>query len=91
MTQKDKNNLQAMEIWLWRKMTKTNWMKRKSNERGLKEIGEKRSIMINIMERTIKFIGHIIRHNNFLNNIFEGKIMGRRPRRRPRANYFHDI
>jgi hypothetical protein len=43
------------------------------------------------MERKIKFIGHLIRHNDFIINIFEGKIMGRRPRGRPRTNYFHDI
>jgi len=47
--------------------------------------------MIHIIERKIKFIGHIIRHNDFLNNIFEGRIMGRRPRGRSRTNYFHDI
>lgn len=27
----------------------------------------------------------------FFKNIFEGRIMGRRPRGRPRANYFHNI
>jgi len=72
-------------------MIKTNWMERNSNERVLEEIGEKRSEMINIMERKIKFIGHIIRHNYFLNNIFEGRLMGLRPRGRSTANYFHDI
>jgi len=66
-------------------------MERKSNERVLDEIGEKRSLMIHIIERKIKLIGHIMRHNDFLNNIFEGRIMRRRPRGRPRTNYFHDI
>lgn len=40
------------------------------------------------MESKIKLIEHLIRHNDFLNNVFERRIMGRR---RPRANYFHDI
>jgi len=43
------------------------------------------------MERKIKWIGRLIRHDNdFLNNIFEGRIIGRRPRGRPRANCFDD-
>lgn len=33
--------------------------------------------MNNKLEKKIKFIGYKIRHNNFLNNIFQGKIMGR--------------
>lgn len=40
------------------------------------------------MESKIKLIEHLIRHNDFLNNIFKGTIMRRRSRR---ANYFHDI
>lgn len=72
-------------------MIKTNWMERKSNERVLNEIGEKISLMIHITERKMKLNGHIIRHNNFLNNLFERRIMGRRPRGRPRTNYFHDV
>lgn len=43
------------------------------------------------MEKKIKCIVHKIRHNDFLNKIFEGKIMGRRPRGKPRMNCFSDI
>jgi hypothetical protein len=31
-----------MEMWLWRKMIKTNWMEQKSNERVLEEMGKKK-------------------------------------------------
>jgi len=43
------------------------------------------------MERKIKVIGHLLNHNDFFNNIFEGRTMGRRSRGRPKANFFHDI
>lgn len=36
MMQVDKNSLQGIEIWMWRKMT--NWMDRKLNEKILEEI-----------------------------------------------------
>lgn len=69
MMLKDKNYLQTMEMWLWRKMIKTNWVEQKSNENALK--GEKRSLIINKMDRKIKWIEHLIHHNDFLNNIIE--------------------
>jgi len=58
MKQKNKNKLQAVEMRLWGKMIKTSWMEQKSNERVLDKIGE-RSLMINIMERKIKFIEYV--------------------------------
>lgn len=45
MTHKDRNKLQKMKMWLTRKMIKTNWVERKSNEIILEEIGERRSLM----------------------------------------------
>jgi len=43
------------------------------------------------MEKKIKWMRHLIRHNDFLNNTFEEGIREQRSRGRPRANYFHDI
>lgn len=68
-----------------------NWMEWKSNGRVLAEIGERIILILNIMDKKIKFICHLIRYNDFLNDIFKGKIMGQRPRGRPRINYFHDV
>ena len=43
------------------------------------------------MERKkLKLIGHILR-NYFLVNIFEGKILGKKGRGRPRKTYFEDV
>lgn len=57
----------------------------------LQEIGEGRNIINTIMKRKIKLIGYLIKHNNFVTNILEGKIMGKRLRRRPRQSYFNNI
>jgi hypothetical protein len=43
------------------------------------------------MKKKPKFIGYFTRYNDFIINIFEGKIMGRRPRGKPRINNFHGI
>ncbi|KAI5734042.1 hypothetical protein M8J77_001775 [Diaphorina citri] len=70
-----------------------SWIRpwKKSNERVLEEVGESRQLIKTIEKRKIKLIGHIIRHNNFITNIFEGKIQGKKTRGRPRKQYFKDI
>lgn len=42
-----------------------------------------------MVKREVKLIGHVIHHNEFLQDIFEGGVMGRRPRGRTRLDdYF---
>ncbi|KAF0691551.1 putative transposon-derived protein F52C9.6, partial [Aphis craccivora] len=33
----EKDRLEAMEMWIWRKMNKTSWVERKANEQVLKD------------------------------------------------------
>jgi len=80
----DKTKLEAAEMWFWRKMHKTSWRKMKTNEAILNEIQEQRQLIKSIEHRRIKLIGHIILHDEFICNIFEG-------RSRPRKSYFKDL
>lgn len=41
--------------------------------------------------RRIKLIGYFIKHNQFITNVFEGRISGKRVRGHPRQLYFKDI
>jgi hypothetical protein len=66
--------LEAMEMWMWRKMTKTSWIERKSNKRVLEKVKKRRSLIEPLEKRKIKLIGHLMRHNDFMKNIFEGRI-----------------
>lgn len=75
----ERDRLQAMEMWIWRRIMGTGWMARK------------RTLLKKIEERKAKSIGHTIQHNNFLGNIFEGKILGKKPRGRPRASIFQSV
>jgi len=42
------------------------------------EVNERRALMNTIMKRKVKLIGHLIRHNEFITIIMEGKIDGKR-------------
>jgi len=37
----EKDRLEAMEMWIWRKMIKTLWVEKKTNEQVLKDVREK--------------------------------------------------
>jgi hypothetical protein len=87
----EKDRLEAMEMWMWRRMTRTRWTEHKTNEAVLNEINEERTVMNTIMKRTIKLIGHLLRHNVFITIIMEGKIEGKRSRGRPRKSFFEEI
>ncbi|KAL4148794.1 hypothetical protein QTP88_002949 [Uroleucon formosanum] len=76
----EKDRLEAMEMWMWRKMTRTSWIELKTNEEVLNEINEERTVMNTIMRRTIKLIGHLLRNIEFITIIMEGKIEGKRSR-----------
>jgi hypothetical protein len=66
-------------------------MDRKSNEEVLKEINEKRTILRVVEMRKVKFIGHLLRHNDFVTNIMEGRVLGKKNRGRPRLSYIKNL
>lgn len=91
MTQRDRQRLEAFEMWCWRRMEGISWTEMVSNERVLERVKEKRSIMDTIENRRGSMIGHLIRHDLFIKNIIEGKIEGKRGRGRPRRTFMEQI
>lgn len=45
------------------------------NDTFLQEIGEERNIITTIMKRKVPLIKYVIRHNHFITNTLEGKIV----------------
>ena len=48
-------------MWSWRRMEKINWSEKVTNEQVLEHIGEKRTLLNNILRRKANWIGHILR------------------------------
>jgi len=78
-----------MEMWIWRKMTVASWIEYKTNEPVLDEVNEKRTLMNKIIK--IKPFGYLLRHNEFITIIMEGKINGKRIKGRSRKSAFEVI
>ena len=57
-------------MWYWRRMEKIKWLEKVTNE--LDHIGEKRTLINNILRRKANWIGHILRRNCLLPDAIEG-------------------
>ena len=60
-------------MWCWR-MEKIKWPKKVTNEQVLDRIGEKRTLLNNILPRKANWIGQILRRNCLLHDTIEGQM-----------------
>ena len=56
-------------------MEKIKWAGKVTNEEVLEHIGEKRTLLNNILRREVNWIGHILRRNCLLYDAIEGKMV----------------
>jgi hypothetical protein len=84
----DQKHLENFEMWCWRRVEKISWTDHVRNEELLLTVKKHRNILHEISKRKANWIGHILRRNCLLQQVFEGKIKwwievtGRRGRRR---------
>ena len=55
------------------------------------EVSENRKLIMNIEKRRVKFIVHLLKRNEFVTHIMEGKVLGKRGRGRQNNPYILDI
>ena len=64
--------IQAMEMWIWRRIMKISWTERQTNEEVLRRVGEDRSLMMVIRKRQMKFLGHVMRRGELESVVLTG-------------------
>jgi len=72
--------INAFETWCWRRMLKIKWTDRIMNEEVFRKVKEERLFLKMLNNRRHSWIGHIIRHSEFVVNILEGAILGKKGR-----------
>ena len=70
---------------------KIDWREHITNEDVLEIVQENRSILKVIQKRKANWIGHILRGEEMLRKIIEGKIEGKRGRGRKRIQMLNDL
>jgi hypothetical protein len=61
-------------MWCWRRMEKIKLSEKVTNEQVIGRIGEKRTLLNNILRRKANWIGHILRRNCLLHDVIEGQM-----------------
>lgn len=87
----DIRRVSALEMWCWRKMEKISWTERITNDEVLRLVGERRQMVDTIVKRKKNWIGHSLRHECLLREVIEGKMVGKRPRGRPRIGMLNEL
>ena len=82
-----KRRIEAMEMWILRRMMRIPWTARVTNERVMEMAGVGRELMGAVRSRQLKFLGHLLRHDCLEKDVFLGKIEGSRARGRPRIKF----
>ena len=72
-------------------MEKVSWTERKTNEEILKIVGEKRRLVNMVVERKKRWIGHVLRGDGLMREVLEGRMIGKRPRGRPRMGMLEEL
>ncbi len=91
LKKEDIRKLEALEMWLWRRMEKIRWTDRISNEEVLNRVGVGRSLIEVLRNRKKKWIGHVLRGDGLLKEVIEGRMEGKRIRGRPRMGMLDDL
>ncbi|GFR75281.1 endonuclease-reverse transcriptase [Elysia marginata] len=85
-------NIEALEMWLYRRMAKISWKEKKRNKEVLEEIGLKHTQLLKtVKSRQLAYYGHIRRHQRLQKSIMGGKINGKRQRGSKRKSWLGNI
>jgi len=91
ITQADKERLEALEMWIWRRKLKISWVDKVSNAEVLHKVQENKSILGTVQHRKFRWIGHILRHDSLLRDIIEGRMKEKFTRGRKRLQMLSDV
>jgi hypothetical protein len=81
----------AFETWCWRRILEINRTDRLMNDEVFQRAKNRRLFLNILKNRQHVCIRYIIRHNEFVVNILEGAISGKRTVGRPRQQYLKQV
>ena len=77
----ERQRIDALELWCWRRLLRVPWTARRSNQSILKEINPEYSLKGLMLKLKLQHIGHLMQGtNSLLKTLILGKIEGRRRR-----------
>ena len=84
--------IDAFELWCWRRLLRTPWTVRRSNQSILKEINPEHSLEGLMLKVKLQYFGHLMgRTDSLEKTLMLGKIEDRRRRGRQRMRWLDNI
>ena len=84
--------IDAFELWCWRRLLRVSWTARRSNQSILNEISSEYSLEGLILKLKLQYFGHLMwRTDSLEKTLMLGKIEGRRRRGRQRMRWLDGI
>ncbi|KAJ4450349.1 hypothetical protein ANN_01769 [Periplaneta americana] len=87
----EEKRIEAIEMWIWRRMERVKWTDRMRNEAVLERVDEERMMLKLIRKRKRNWVGNWLGRNCLLKDVLEGMVNGRRVRDRRRYQMIGDI
>ena len=88
----ERQRIDAVELWCWRRLLRVPWTARKSNQSILKEISPGTSLEGMILRLKLQYFGHLMwRVDSLEKTLILGGIGGRRRRGRQRMRWLDGI
>ena len=82
----------AFELWCWRRLLRVSWTPRRSNQSILKEINPEYSVEGLTLKLKLQYFGHLMqRTDSFEKTLVLGNIEGRRRRGRSKMRWLDSI
>uniref|UniRef100_A0A8D8LPD3 Craniofacial development protein 2 n=1 Tax=Cacopsylla melanoneura TaxID=428564 RepID=A0A8D8LPD3_9HEMI len=86
-------NLEAFEMWVYRRMLRISWKDRITNKTVLQRMGKECEVLVTIKKRKLEFFGHVMRNDkyNLVQLVIDGEIVGKRSVGRPITSWIGNI
>ena len=83
----ERQRIDAVELWCWKRLLKVPWTARRSNQSLLKEISPEYSLEGLMLKLKLQYFGHLMqRTDSFEKTLMLGKIKGGRRREQQRMS-----
>ena len=84
-------NIEATEMWFYRRMLRVSYTAHETNISVLQRMGQERQLLRTIKERQTSFTGHIIRKGELEDLILAGKVQGKKARGGQRLLFLNQV
>jgi len=86
----DRKRLQALEIWIWRRMEKISWVDKISNKEVLQRVNETKTTLDTVRKCKRVWLEHVLRHDSLLHDIIERRMRRKTTRGSKRTHLLSD-